>query len=337
MAEPEGSTRQRKESRQGEPIASRSAQLKFRIAFVVSAMAMLGIAVILPFSLSSIVDDVMGSVIGAVIPITQIPITPDAPYYCRLHLAFVNIAETQLEATMRVSGHCICRTSCDDSHRIIVASVAADDTDAEGMAPSATITLPPTGAVSESIDLPLRGHPVRYPFDRYDMVLGIALERIAADGRIEVLTREQSSRRLSLSIQELLPRQRMTSPVPVDPESLRSQDDPVPYAYGFGVSFDRPRYLRLLAVILVVLIAAAAAYAVFMRPLEDLVVNSGALVLGVWGIRAILTPGNLYYLTAVDLALSVVIIFLLGAICVRASMFIYDAGDLRLLKRPPRR
>ena len=96
---------------------------------------------------------------------------------------------------------------------------------------------------------------------------------------------------------------------------------------------DRPHYLRLLSVILVLLIAAAAAYAVFMRPLQDLVVNSGALVLGVWGIRAILTPGNLYFLTTIDLALSIVIIFLLGAITVRALMFIHDEGDMRLLRR----
>jgi hypothetical protein len=83
------------------------------------------------------------------------------------------------------------------------------------------------------------------------------------------------------------------------------------------------------------LIAAAAGYAVFMRPLQDLVVNSGALVLGVWGVRSILTPGNLYYLTTVDLALSIVIIFLLGAITVRALMFIHDKGDMKLLR--PRR
>jgi hypothetical protein len=75
----------------------------------------------------------------------------------------------------------------------------------------------------------------------------------------------------------------------------------------------------VLAVLLVLLIASAAAYSVFLRPLHDLVLNSGALVLGVWGIRSILTPANLYYLTAIDLALSIVIIFTLGAITVRRS------------------
>jgi hypothetical protein len=52
-----------------------------------------------------------------------------------------------------------------------------------------------------------------------------------------------------------------------------------------------------------------------------------ALVLGVWGIHGILTPQNLYYLTAVDLALSMVII-LLGAITVRAFLYIRHQGGL---------
>jgi hypothetical protein len=310
--------------------------LRFRIAFAVTAMMLLGIAVILPFSLRSVVDDVLGPATGNVIPITKTPLAATARDYCRLHLAVVNIDASQLLATLRVSGHCICHDACDVTRRIIIASLADDDAEAEGMPPSATITLT-AGAISQSVDLPIRGRPARYPFDHYDMVLAIALQRIGPDGTVATLTRDQVADHLALSVQELLPRQTMSLPTPVDPESLRTQDDPLPYAYAFGVSFESPLYLRLLTIILVLLIAAAAAYAVFMRPLEDLVVNSGALVLGVWGIRGILTPGNLFNLTAVDLALSIVIIFLLGAITVRALMFLYERGEIRLLRRRPRR
>jgi hypothetical protein len=314
--------------------AGRRSKLAFRLGFAITAMMMFVIAVILPFSVRSVVDDVLGSVVGAVVPITTAPIAPDARNYCRLHLAVVDIAENKLMATLRVAGHCTCRGSCDESYRIVLASVAADDTDAEGMAPSSAITLPAkSGAVSESIDLPIRGHPVRYPFDHYEMVLGVALQRVAPDGSTEAMTPAEAAGHLSMTIQELLPRQTMSSPLHLDPESLRAQDDPIPYVYGFGVSFDRPRYLKLLTVILVLLMAAAAAYAVFMRPLQELIVNSGALVLGVWGVRAVLTPGNLFYLTTIDLALSIVIIFLLGAITVRALMFIHDQADMRLLRR----
>ncbi len=108
------------------------------------------------------------------------------------------------------------------------------------------------------------------------------------------------------------------------------------YAAAYHVSFERPRYLRVLAVLLVLLIASAAAYSVFLRPLADLIVNSGALVLGIWGVRTILTPGNLYYLTAVDLSLSIIILFLLGGLTVKALMHAHDKGDLRILRRPPR-
>ena len=129
----------------------------------------------------------------------------------------------------------------------------------------------------------------------------------------------------------------MTGPFPVDPQRVRASDDPFEYAQAFEVSFQRPPYVRVLAVMLVVLIAAAAAYSVFLRPLHDLVVNAGALVLGVWGIRSILTPANILYITAVDLALSMVIIFLLGALTIRALMFVHDAGEeLHLLRRRQR-
>ena len=128
----------------------------------------------------------------------------------------------------------------------------------------------------------------------------------------------------------------MKGPFPVDPHRVSSSDDPFEYAQAFEVMFERPPYVRVLAVMLVILIAAAAAYSVFLRPLHDLVVNAGALVLGVWGIRGILTPSNISYITAVDLALSLVIIFVLGALTIRALMFVHDEAQLGLLKRRPR-
>jgi hypothetical protein len=72
---------------------------------------------------------------------------------------------------------------------------------------------------------------------------------------------------------------------------------------------------------------------VFLRPLHDLVVNSGALVLGVWGIRSILTPPSIVYITAVDLALSLVIIFVLSGLMIRALLFVHDVAELSLLGR----
>jgi hypothetical protein len=66
---------------------------------------------------------------------------------------------------------------------------------------------------------------------------------------------------------------------------------------------ERPRYVKLLAVSLVLMVTAAAAYAVLLRPLHELIIGSGALVLGVWGVRAILLGTALAVVTLVDLVL----------------------------------
>lgn len=97
--------------------------------------------------------------------------------------------------------------------------------------------------------------------------------------------------------------------------------------------FIRPLYLKVLTILLVLLVSAAAAYAVFMRPLDQLVISSGALVLGVWGVRAILLGANLPGFTSVDLALSVVILFLLGAMTLRALHYIDRESGIGFLTR----
>jgi len=314
-----------------EGVANR--QLRYRIAFFVTALVVLCIVVTLPFSVKSVADDILGPSTGRVIQITQFRTGSEASTFAKLHLAFVSIDETQLLATLRVSGHHHC-PECAWSHRVLFVAIAADSDEAAGLPPSASGTLPPDDVeVSAMLQLPVQGHPIHYPFDQYRMVIGVVLQRVFPDGVIETRSPEEAPGHFFLSLQELLPRQMMVGPTMLDPRSVRAADDPFAYVDAFQVLFERPRYLRVLAVMLVLLVASAAAYSVFLRPLNDLVMNAGALVLGVWGIRAILTPSNIYFITAIDLALSVVIIFLLGAITVRALLFVHDEAELALLGR----
>jgi hypothetical protein len=316
------------------PENNRHSRTGYRIAFVLTAFVVLAVVVTLPFSVVSIVDDLGGSAGGKVIPVLTGSPATERLDHSRVHLAFVALDETGLRATLRISGHYVCKAHCDWKHRLVFVSAAADDADAEGMPPSATITLPSPGeAFSQTFDLPIRGHPIHYPFDRYDLLLGVAAEWVHPDGTLDAVPPSEAANQLFLTIQELLPRQTMTPPANVDPESIRSDADPLHYLTALTISFERPRYVRVLAVLLVLLIAAAAAYSVFLRPLQDLFVNSGALVLGVWGIRGIVVPGNMYYITAMDMALSMVIIFLLGAITVRTLMFLHERSELRVLNR----
>jgi hypothetical protein len=81
-------------------------------------------------------------------------------------------------------------------------AIADDDAEAGGMPPSAAVTLAPKDiAISETVQRPLRGHPIHYPFDRYHMV-----QRLYPDGKRETLSADQADDHLFLSLQELLPR-----------------------------------------------------------------------------------------------------------------------------------
>ena len=276
----------------------------YRLAFFNIAMVLLFIAVLLPLAVGSVFDDLVEPPEGSIYPLMPPPGVPPAANTTRLHVSVIGLDELQLRATLRVSGDHLCPNDCSSGTRVVFFSLGTDEAATAGMPPSAKIDLSQSDfVITDTIQLPVRGHPNRYPFDTYDMVLGVALGRLQQDGTVQPQTREQGSGRLVLTVQEQLPRETMDAPTPQDAVAA-DQEEGTSSPYQFQtlqlLHFSRPLHIRVLAVLLVLLIAAAAAYAVFMRPLTELVVNSGGLVLGVWGIRSILMPNNPPYLTTVD-------------------------------------
>ena len=85
-----------------------------------------------------------------------------------------------------------------------------------------------------------------------------------------------------------------------------------------ALTFGRPAYLEVLAVVLVLLIAISAALALFTRSVNELALGVGGLILGVWGIRSVLMPTSIPTVTAIDLALSWIILLLLLGFALRA-------------------
>lgn len=312
----------------------RTRRRRYEFAFALIATLLLLLVVMLPFSVASVVTDVLGPPEGHRFPIPAGQPPPTASHFSRLNVDVVGLDEMAGLITLRISGHHVCLDSCLWNDKLMLFSVPLDAEAHESLPPSSSVQLPGgAGEVMQSVQLPAEGQPLRYPFDRYDLRLAVAMQRVYSDGKVETVTPADARDHLFLSVQEQLARQSMAPPVLVDPAEVRVQGAPYEYLYVRDLRFQRPVYLQVLALLLVLLVTAAAAYAVFLRPLNELVTNSGALVLGVWGIRQILVPGNYYYVTAVDLSLSVVILFLLGAITVRALIFVHNRSGLDLNKR----
>jgi hypothetical protein len=171
--------------------------------------------------------------------------------------------------------------------------------------------------ISASVELPVGGQPTRYPFDTYDLILAVDLQAIRPDGTITPVRPETQTVQTYLSLQSQLQRLTMSPPLEIDPRTVSADSDPNAFLYVRALKFWRPLYLPVLAVLLVLLIGGAAFFSVRTQPVNQLLLGVGSLVLGVWGIRAILVPGFPPYVTAVDLALSLVILLLLGGIIAR--------------------
>jgi hypothetical protein len=296
------------------------------VAFFLVAALIVGIFIALPFAVHSLTDDLFNSVESPVYTFSGLDAANAAG---QIHVSLVDIDEARLRATLRVSGHRHCPSVCPPGHRIVLFSLWTSDDDSAGTPPSARLDL--TGAqavVTQNVELPIHGHPTLYPFDTYDLWLGLGLAAILPDGSIRPITREESAGMIRTTVQEQLTRETMEAPKSLTLSDVQDPTDPYQLLGAEAIQLRRPLHERVLAVLLVLLVAAAAAYAVFMRPLHDLVINSGGLVLGVWGIRALLSPGTATK-TVVDLALSVVILFLLSAITFRALQFLYERGQFR--------
>jgi hypothetical protein len=312
----------------------RGGLLRHRIGVLLTATLLLSVVVLLPFLFSSVSREMIGNPDGETYALT--PRDEPAPTHSRLHVAVAALDEQQRLVSLRVSGHHLCATACPWSDRILFLSLYdEEDDEAEGLPPSAAVTLPATNVdFTDTIQLPVRGHPLRYPFDSYQLTLAVVLQRVLPDGTIQTLAPAEARGHLFLSIRERLPRLDMDPPVPVDPATVQPTGLPLQYLLVDSIAFQRPLYLQALSILLVLLISAAAAYAVFIGPLHDLLINCGTVVLGVWGIRSILTPSGQTAVTALDVSLAMVIVFLLGAIAVRTLRFSQQRSGMRL--RPPR-
>src|SRR5205823_2249996 len=154
-------------------------------------------------------------------------------------------------------------------------------------------------------------------YHRAVLQTGVAGGQIPTNTRLGDSLSTRTSTRPYLSLQSQLQRLNMSPPLVIDPRTVSADTDPEAFLYVRALKFWRPPYLPVLAVLLVLLIAGAAAFSVRTQPVNQLLLGVGSLVLGVWGIRAILVPGGPPYVTAVDLALSLVILLLLGGIIVR--------------------
>jgi hypothetical protein len=306
--------------------------LRRGVLFLMSAL--LGLTLVaLPITFWSLGQDFLRAPEGQLFRLGPAAAPDPARSHTHLTLSVVAFDEGRQLATLRVAGYNVCRPTCTESQRVLFFALRENEREQEGLPPSAAIRVPAADvAVSETIQLPVQGRAMRYPFDHYELWLGVSLVLAPPDGPEQPLSAEESSNRLVVAVQDQLTQLRMRPPLPADPALVQPPDALYDYLYPSLLTFRRPFYLQVLAVLLLLFISACAFYTVTMVSLHDLVLGAGGVVLGTWGIRSILTPTALGYLSVVDVLLSFIILGLLAGITVRATYYVLRLDDLHLLR-----
>jgi hypothetical protein len=314
------------------PSGEAGRRLRHRAAYLLIVLLLLFIVVLLPFAITSLVADFRQRATPnhSVASIDGEPIDRGS-----VAIDLIGLNEWEGSVTVRVTAHQECDEPCDWRDRYRFVSLWGDDFQPSDRPTIEQVTVPESPPViTRTFQLPLSGDPLRYPFDHYQLALGLIMDRLYPDGREETLTLGEAKNYVTVWISARIPRMRVAplAESTSDDPTVKAESDDQPYLFADVIQFSRPLYLQVLTVFLVLLAAAAAAYAVFLRPLDQLIINAGALILGVWGIRVILIGTTLPGLTALDLALWSVILFLLVTITVRTLWLLEEDSGWRLLR-----
>jgi hypothetical protein len=311
----------------------------YRLALAATLLMVVVVIALLPTAVRSM-QEVLGRgpdtlydlVTGQPVDPAQVIAAEEDAIY--INLGLVGLDEGTGLLTIAVSGNRHCTGPCPATTLSFIG--LDDDADQRrGLPPSATLTLQPADTVfSQSVQLPVRGQPSLYPFDTYSIWLGVSGVAKNADGTVVELSPSTLGGRV-MTLQNRIPDLTMLPPVSVDPQDAHSATDPFAFLSVQTLTFGRPAYLEVLAVVLVVLIAISAALALFTRSVNELALGVGGLILGVWGIRSVLMPTSLPTVTAIDLALSWIILLLLLGFALRTILHFHRHSDLPLPR--PRR
>jgi hypothetical protein len=308
-------------------------RIRHRTAYVLVTLLLLFIVVLLPFAVISMIDDFRQQQS----PKHSVVVLDGRPAdRAQVAVDLIGMNEWEGTVTVRVTAYQECEGACGWRDRYRFVSIWGDDFQPSDR-PTVQVVDVPEGsrAVTTTFSLPINGDPLRYPFDRYLMALGVIMDRVYPDGRDTTLTLAEAKGYLTIYVTARIPRVQASAPnnLGVDDPQTQVPGLQRPYLFAGVIEFNRPVYLKVLTVFLVLLVTAAAAYAVFLRPLDQLIINAGALILGVWGIRVILLGTTLPGLTAVDLSLWTVILFLLVTITVRTLWLLEEGSGWRMLRQ----
>lgn len=311
-----------------------STRFFYRLNFGIAALLFLASLVALPLALMSVIEDIRNPPSDRVYDFTPPDEKPPADY-TRLHLHILGIDEVNERAKISIHGYHSCQKECDSYEERILFFEADKHSELldEAMPTFQAVAMPANSMESTTeIDLPIRGDVFFYPFDSYKLGIGVVVERkYTKDGSVKILTPEETKGKLFMTIEEDIPRIDLVKFKSVDPGVVKSKKMDFTYAYVTQLKFNRPTYLIIVVMLVMILSLAVTVFTMTSRPFNQLIINTSALIFGVWSIRSLLLTGYPADITLLDTVLQTMVVFILLSLAFRGMNHFHRYGHLRLL------
>jgi hypothetical protein len=295
------------------------------LAIVVSAL------VALPFSVASMVDYFSR-------PINRIAFhvwvaKPGTPMKVLLNVEAATLDPVAHTVDLRVSGDLLCRAAC-GPETVMFFALKSEPRGSFGTPPGHDVTLTPSGETDTDVTLPVAGRLSAYPFDRYHLLLGVAMAEQNPGGTVDPLPPAKARGELDLTVDEQIPRLYMARPRDVSFRSFRSAFPVAPIALATWMNFSRPFYLQALTVFIVAFVAVASIYSALTRKFNELLATIGVVILGIWGVRTLLVGSFPPDSTSVDLVLTFLILVVLAILAVRGLSHLWVGSHVEAVADP---
>jgi hypothetical protein len=297
-------------------------ELRYVVALLLVIALLVGMAATVPLAIMSFLDELGDPGDSVYSSIGQDAALPGH----RVTLDITEMDEVAGTMTTLATAARGCQPTCSTADEMIVRSVNVDADDSVVPVEERLTFEAPASSTSREIVLPLYGNYLHYPFDRWALVLKVDHAPAAEGG---AAASEDDVAPIALSVTSRLPRMEM------HPRAHDADDAGSGGGVAVVLQFERPTYLPLVTIWMILSVAAIAACVVILSSTEALVASSAGLVLAVWGIRGILLGSLVPATSAVDIALSVVVVFILVATLVRIVWLFENRGRMRVLSRLP--
>lgn len=309
-----------------------------RVGLLTTVVLIACVVVALPFAFASMQTELLGRQQETLYEFpTGQAITVDGASAIAATENFYNLAITSIDESNGTVGIALsaereCAGDCPALH-VVITALGSNAPLRQGLPPSVAVDVGPAEpTLAESITLPVEGWPSLYPFDAYTLRLGIATSVAGVHGRPTAAGGGPGA--AVGTVQNASADLLMDTPRQLDPSTVAHASDADRYLGVMELTFRRPLYLRVLGLFLPLLVALSTGLSLVTRNVNDLLVGVGSLVIGIWGVRAVLVPSGYPVVTTIDLSLSMIILLLLLALAIRSARQFHRRSALPPLPLP---